>query len=146
MRNLIACVAGIVFAIGLGVSGMTQPSKVIGFLDVTGQWDPSLMFVMGSAIPIYALAWFARRRHVPWLGGSKFPKPRADLDWRLFAGAGLFGIGWGLAGICPGPAITILGRPTLPAIVFLAAAIGGMLLYRALDRPKPLTNIPSTSR
>jgi len=125
---------------------MTFPSKVIGFLDIAGDWDPSLAFVMGSAIPIYMLAWFARRRHVPWLGGSKFPRPRADADWRLFAGAGLFGIGWGLAGVCPGPAITILGRPSLPVIVFFAAAIAGMVLYRIIDRPRTLTNIPSSSR
>ncbi|MBE7490255.1 MAG: YeeE/YedE family protein [Planctomycetes bacterium] len=146
MRNLIACVTGIVFALGLGVSGMTLPSKVIGFLDVTGNWDPSLLFVMGSAIPVYMLAWFWRRRHTPWLGGAKFPKPRADLDWRLFAGATLFGIGWGLAGICPGPAVTILGRPTLPALVFFGSLAGGMLLFRLVDRPKAVTNIPSTAR
>lgn len=136
MRNVIAWLIGVVFALGLGASGMTLPSKVTGFLDITGAWDPSLLFVMCSAIPVYMAAWFWRRRHVPWLGGNKFPRPRNDLDWRLFAGAGLFGIGWGLAGICPGPAVTIMGRPTMGAIIFLAGMLGGMWLFRLLDRPK----------
>lgn len=136
MRNLIAWGLGVLFALGLGVSGMTLPSKVIGFLDFFGRWDPSLLFVMGSAIPIYTAVWLARRRRVPWLGG-KLPTARKDLDANLFVGAALFGIGWGLAGICPGPAITIMGRPTTGAVVFLAAVLAGMVAYRVFERRRP---------
>ena len=134
MRNLIACVLGVVFALGLGVSGMTNPEVVKGFLDVTGDWNPALMFVMGSAIPIYALVWYARRRRAPLLGGNP-PVARADIDRRLLAGSALFGVGWGLSGICPGPAVTILGRPSAGALVFLGCVVAGMLLFRFVAAP-----------
>lgn len=133
MRNLIALALGVLFALGLGVAGMTDPAKIIGFLDITGDWDPALLFVMASAIPIYMLAWFSRRRRVPWLGG-KAPVARRDLDAKLFVGAGMFGVGWGLAGICPGPAITLMGRPSAGAVAFLAAMVAGMVVFRLTDR------------
>jgi uncharacterized protein len=108
MRNLIAFALGVMFAIGLGVSGMTDPAVVVGFLDFTGNWNPTLLFVMAAAVPIHMLAWFGRHARGATLDASAFPAPRHDLDWQLFLGASLFRIGWGLAGVCPGPAVTIL--------------------------------------
>jgi uncharacterized membrane protein YedE/YeeE len=137
MRNLIALALGILFALGLGVAGMTNPAKIIGFLDISGHWDPALMFVMGSAIPIYMVAWYSRRRRVPWLGGKVPALARRDLDAKLFIGASMFGVGWGLAGICPGPAVTLMGRPSAGAVAFLAAMVAGMFVFRMTDRPKP---------
>jgi uncharacterized membrane protein YedE/YeeE len=125
------------FALGLGVAGMTNPAKIIGFLDITGHWDPALMFVMGSAIPIYMVVWYSRRRRVPWLGGKVPALARRDLDAKLFIGASMFGVGWGLAGICPGPAVTLMGRPSAGAVAFLAAMVAGMFVFRMTDRPKP---------
>jgi uncharacterized membrane protein YedE/YeeE len=127
-----AFLAGLVFAIGLGISGMTQPSKVIGFLDFFGHWDPSLMFVMGGAIAAHFF--FARRAAA---GGTprlapKFELPtRTDINARLLLGAALFGVGWGIGGLCPGPAIVsaVGGAPT--TLVFVGAMVSSMFVYRA---------------
>ncbi|MBX3460289.1 MAG: hypothetical protein KF696_10080 [Planctomycetes bacterium] len=128
MKLVVAFGCGILFALGLGISGMTQPAKVIGFLDFFGNWDPALAFVMASAIGVYLPVWRVLRRRTPALGGKMAGAPPSPLDTRLFAGAALFGIGWGMAGVCPGPAVTILGRPTIFAFVFLAAMLAGMAL------------------
>jgi len=122
--------AGLVFALGLGISGMTRPIKVIGFLDFFGQWDASLALVMVGAIGIYFLASrFSRTMPAPWLE-PKFAIPsRTDVDRRLVAGAVLFGIGWGLAGFCPGPAITSLASGASPVAVFVAAMAVGIYVY-----------------
>lgn len=125
-RPLAAFAAGALFAVGLGVSGMTLPSKVIGFLDVTGDWDPSLAFVMVGAIGVYAafLRLFPRRAAPPSIAASR------PIDRRLIAGAALFGIGWGLSGYCPGPALTSLVTLTAPALIFVGAMVMGMWLQQ----------------
>ncbi len=135
VRLAIAAVAGVLFALGLLLAGMTQPTKVIGFLDITGDWDPSLAFVMMGAIGVHLIAyWLIRGRAAP-LFDAKFHLPtRRDLDRRLIAGAAIFGVGWGLAGYCPGPAVVSVaaGGPTL---AFFAAMLVGIVAQRVLDRP-----------
>lgn len=129
--SLAALASGLVFGLGLIVSGMTNPAKVIGFLDLFGDWDPSLALVMGSALIVtgvgYRLIW---RAGSPWAGAAfQVPKNR-QLDARLAAGAALFGVGWGLAGLCPGPAITALASGNGTIFVFVVAMVLGMALYR----------------
>ena len=135
MASLVAFLAGLLFALGLGVSGMTQPPKVVAFLDVAGRWDPSLAFVMLGAIGVHAsLARLILRRRAPVLAPAFSLPQRRGVDGPLVLGAAVFGVGWGLAGLCPGPAITLLasGRPT--AVGFVAAMLAGMVLGRALER------------
>lgn len=129
MRIAVAFACGVVFALGLGISGMLQPTKVIGFLDVAGKWDPSLAFVMGPAVGITLAAWVLRRgRSTPW--GSEVPaQPIHTLDRRLFVGASLFGIGWGITGVCPGPAVANLAA----ASTFTLAALGSIAAGTALS-------------
>jgi hypothetical protein len=123
-------VPGFIFAIGLGVSGMTDPTKVAGFLDVAGVWDPTLAFVMAGAVGAFAvLNVLVHRRTKPLLGGS-FPGVRA-LDWpdrRAIVGAAIFGVGWGLAGLCPGPSVADLATLRVEILAFLAAMLAGMKL------------------
>jgi uncharacterized membrane protein YedE/YeeE len=127
--------AGVVFALGLALAGMTQPSKVIGFLDVAGSWDPSLAFVMAGAIAVYFGATRIMQRRAAPLAGGEFHLPaRRDLEPKLWIGAGLFGIGWGLAGYCPGPGIASLGTGTLSALSFVSSMALGMLLYEGAER------------
>ncbi|MEC9219333.1 MAG: DUF6691 family protein, partial [SAR324 cluster bacterium] len=135
--NIAAFLCGLLFSIGLGISGMTQPHKVIGFLDVFGEWDLSLAFVMGGAVISYLLLqlWIQRRFSTPMLG-EKFQFPsRKDLDRSLIFGALLFGLGWGLGGYCPGPAITSLGSVSLNALLFVVAMGMGMLLADRVISP-----------
>ncbi len=134
MRNALALVVGLLFGLGLCLSGMSEPSKVLGFLDLGGAWDPSLAFVMGGAIavaaPVFALA---RRRRVDWLGGDiELPKTRA-IDAPLVLGALIFGVGWGLAGVCPAPGIVDIGFASPSALIFVAATAVGMLASRLAD-------------
>ncbi|MBS3805257.1 MAG: YeeE/YedE family protein [Oleiphilaceae bacterium] len=134
---LLAFGAGILFAIGLIVSQMVNPAKVLNFLDIAGAWDPTLAFVMGGAILVTMPAFrFVLKRPHP-LFGSKFYLPtRSDIDARLVAGAVLFGIGWGITGLCPGPAITALASGLLPVVGFLLAMTGGVLVHKWLvERP-----------
>lgn len=136
MAIVTAVAAGAVFGAGLLVSGMTQPAKVIGFLDVTRGWDPSLAFVMGGAIAVYAAAlwWIRRRRREPWFD-TRFHLPtRRDLDLRLLAGAAIFGVGWGLGGLCPGPGMVAAASGSATGILFLAAMLVGMGLERLTAR------------
>lgn len=128
MKLVVALACGILFAIGLGVSGMLQPSKIIGFLDIAGRWDPSLLFVMGPAVGITLAAWIGRRgRPSPW--GAEVPtKSLHHLDARLFIGATLFGIGWGLTGVCPGPAVTNLAAPSRLTVIALSSILLGVVL------------------
>ena len=125
---LVAGLAGALFGAGLLVSGMTQPARIIGFLDVTGAWDPSLAFVMGSAVAVYAVAFRAirRRRTAPWFDVQLHLPTRRDLDRPLIIGAALFGIGWGLGGLCPGPGIVAAAGGSFTALAFVAAMIAGM--------------------
>ncbi|MCC6149371.1 MAG: hypothetical protein IT461_03895 [Planctomycetes bacterium] len=133
MKIIAALLLGVVFALGLGLSGMTRPEVVLGFLDFAGAWNPALMFVMCSAIPVFLISWKLRPGPRPLLGGAWPDVVRHDLDRQVLLGSALFGIGWGLAGVCPGPAITILGRPTAGAAIFVACMLAGMFAYRLLD-------------
>lgn len=128
-----ALASGLLFGSGLAVSGMTDPNKVLNFLDLTGRWDPSLALVMASAIPVAALAfWLAERLRKPVLE-PKFVLPQtARVDRELVAGSALFGLGWGLSGYCPGPALASLALPSLPLAAFLTAMIVGMFASRPL--------------
>ena len=135
--NISSIICGIIFSIGLGISGMTQPQKVIGFLDVFGEWNPSLAFVMGGAVLSYlALQLLIQRNFsIPLLGGSFQIPTRKDLDRSLIIGALLFGSGWGLGGYCPGPAITSLGSGSINALLFVVAMGVGMLLADRVISP-----------
>ena len=135
MNPFAAFAAGQVFGLGLILSGMTDPGKVIGFLDVAGKWDPSLAFVMGGAILVgfFAFALAARRGKTFFGGAMHLPQGR-DIDTRLVGGSVVFGIGWGLAGFCPGPALVSLASGVDKAAVFVAAMLGGMIIYQAADR------------
>lgn len=135
MSVLSAFAAGLVFGIGLILSGMTDPAKVIGFLDIAGTWDPSLAFVMAGAILVGFFAFaFARKRARTFVGAALELPQRRDIDWRLVGGSIVFGIGWGLAGFCPGPAVVAFGAGYDKATVFVIAMIAGMLLYLGAER------------
>ena len=135
--NISSFICGILFSIGLGISGMTQPQKVIGFLDVFGEWNPSLAFVMGGAVLSYLAIQLLIQRNfsIPLLGGSFQIPTRKDLDRSLIIGALLFGSGWGLGGYCPGPAITSLGSGSINALLFVVAMGVGMLLADRVISP-----------
>lgn len=130
MRALaVSFFSGLLFALGLGISGMTRPLKVIGFLDFFGDWDASLAFVMFGAIAVYFVAYRWSRKMPSPLFASGFSLPtRSDLDAKLILGAAIFGAGWGLAGFCPGPALTSLASGALPVFAFVAAMALGMYL------------------
>lgn len=124
---LLSLLAGLVFGAGLVVSGMTRPSKVIGFLDPLGRWDASLMFVMASAVTVHFLAYrWVRRRPSPFLAQSFAIPTRRDLDLKLLAGAAMFGVGWGLGGFCPGPSLVSLGSAAPQVLAFVSALVIGM--------------------
>lgn len=134
-RLLIAALSGALFGAGLLVAGMTDPAKVQGWLDVFGDWDPTLGFVLTGAILPMALAWrIAARRRSSLTGVTLPPPPSARIDARLIAGASLFGLGWGLAGLCPGPAMASLGFGGPSFLVFFAAMVVGMLGFAAWNR------------
>lgn len=135
-KNVAAFFCGLLFAAGLGVSGMTLPERVVGFLDFFGSWDYSLMFVMGGAIAVYLPVWYAMKCRKSVLAGNLPCSARNDTDARLFIGASIFGIGWGLAGICPGPGIVLLGRPSVETAAFVAAMLAGMLVHQALPQKR----------
>jgi uncharacterized membrane protein YedE/YeeE len=136
MKHLTAFIVGLIFGIGLLISGMTQPEKIFGFLDLTGRWDPSLIFVMGGGLVVAAAGFFfAGRRGKSLLGDPLSLPMKKQIDPRLLAGATIFGVGWGLAGVCPAPAIVNLGFASAPAYIFAAAMIAGMAAYGVtLDR------------
>jgi uncharacterized membrane protein YedE/YeeE len=125
---------GLLFGLGLIVSGMTDPGKVIGFLDVFGTWDPSLAFVMAGAILVGLFAFAAaKKRTSAILGGALHLSQSSDIDSRLIAGSLVFGVGWGLAGFCPGPALVSLGTGNQKAMAFALAMLVGMAVYEALE-------------
>ena len=135
MHALSAFAIGLIFGIGLLFSGMTDPGKVTGFLDVAGTWDPSLAFVMGGAVLVSFMGFLLARRKAKTFFGDALHLPKGgDIDNRLVAGSVVFGIGWGLAGYCPGPALVALGSGREPAAVFVVAMLAGMLLYEAGER------------
>ena len=135
MQRIFEFLVGLLFGIGLIVSGMTDPAKVIGFLDVAGTWDPSLAFVMSGAIAVGAAAFaLARRRTTAFLGGAMQLPGKGAIDRRLVVGSLVFGAGWGLAGFCPGPALVALGAGYPQAAVFTLAMLAGMLLAQRFGR------------
>jgi uncharacterized membrane protein YedE/YeeE len=142
MRTLALFVPGLLFGVGLALSGMTNPAKVINFLDVTGHWDPSLLFVMGGAVLVFTvLNQLIHRRQAPVFGGS-LPGRRSkeSVDARLLVGAVAFGLGWGLGGVCPGPAITDLSLLKPEVFAFVGGMLGGMIVAQrgfGVDAPKP---------
>lgn len=132
--GIAAFIVGFIFALGLGISGMTQPTKVVGFLDLFGMWDPSLIFVMVGAIAVHFVTYrFVRRRSSPLLVSEWHVPTKKELTPSLILGSVLFGVGWGLGGFCPGPAVTSLasfeGRP----LIFVVSMIAGMILFRVID-------------
>jgi hypothetical protein len=135
MTLIASFLSGLVFGIGLLISGMTEPSKVVGFLDIFGAWDATLAFVMAGAVAVAAAGFaLARRRTAPALA-SRFAWPaRSDIDAPLVVGSALFGVGWGLSGICPGPALVNLAGLSAPIIVFVATMVLGMFGYELWQR------------
>ena len=127
MRNLYAALAGAIFGTGLWLSGMTDTTKVSGWLDIFGDWDPTLAFVMGGGIVPMAIAWQLTRNRRPVLGGAFPPPPEARLGRNLVLGSILFGMGWGLAGLCPGPALASLTWGGLSGLIFMVAMLAGMM-------------------
>jgi len=141
MRTLVAGLFGVLFGAGLALAGMTDPARVLNFLDLFGTWDPTLACVLGGAVATSSLGFaLGRRRAQPWLGGSFALPTRKDVDGRLVGGAALFGVGWGLAGLCPGPALANLGRPSAALYVFVAAMVAGILLQRWTERRSAATH------
>jgi len=135
MPILTSLLAGLVFGIGLILSGMADPAKVLGFLDLAGRWDPSLALVMAGAVGVGLLAFaIARRRRASFLGlPMRLPTAR-HIDGRLVGGSVMFGIGWGLAGFCPGPALVALGMGQVKAAIFVGAMLAGMGVFELLER------------
>lgn len=135
MHRLSEFAIGLVFGWGLLISGMTDPGKVLGFLDLAGSWDPSLAFVMGGAVLVGIMGFaVAKNRTTSFLGSAMHLPTSRDIDRRLVFGALTFGAGWGLAGFCPGPALVTMGAGEPKAVLFVASMIAGMLLFEALDR------------
>jgi uncharacterized protein len=143
MRHALEFAAGLLFGIGLLISGMTDPGKVKAFLDLAGAWDPSLAFVMGGGVLVAALAFALQRRRAAALLGDPFDMPtQTAIDRRLLAGSLIFGVGWGLAGFCPGPAVVAAGAGYPQAIVFVIAMLAGM----ALQEIRPFRTSGTVSR
>ena len=137
MTVFTSLLAGLVFGLGLIVSGMANPAKVQGFLDLAGRWDPSLALVMAGAIAVGATAFaLANNRTVSFIGAEMKLQTARHIDRRLVVGSALFGIGWGLAGFCPGPGLVALGMGEAKAVVFVAAMMAGMAVFELLERHK----------
>jgi uncharacterized membrane protein YedE/YeeE len=138
MRStLVALFSGTLFGAGLAIAQMTNPAKVIGFLDVAGAWDPSLAFVMAGALSVSAVAFHLHRRKVG-------PRPHAAIDARLLGGAALFGTGWGLAGLCPGPAVASLVSGSGQVALFVVSMIAGMGIFRLVAERTSRAQAPVT--
>jgi uncharacterized membrane protein YedE/YeeE len=143
MNIATALLSGLVFGLGLIVSGMANPAKVLGFLDVSGAWDPSLAFVMAGAVGVGLLAFrVARGRHTSLIGAPMALPTQQTVDRRLIVGSVLFGIGWGIAGFCPGPALVALGFGATKAVVFVVAMLAGMLVFELTERRR-LAPVPA---
>jgi len=134
MRNVSAFLAGLLFGVGLIVSGMANPAKVLGFLDLTGHWDPSSAFVMIGAIALASIGFFASQRtEKPLLDETKHLPTKKKIDVQLIVGSTIFGVGWGIAGFCPGPVVVAVGAGKFGAVIFLAAMLAGMLAFNLFD-------------
>lgn len=135
LKVITALLSGFIFAIGLGISGMTQPQKVVAFLDLFGVWNPSLAFVMIGAIGTHGFFYFIFRKKFSPILDSKFYLPYAkDIDFKLVTGSVLFGVGWGLGGFCPGPAITSLASGSQTVLTFVASMVVGMFIFKLTQR------------
>ena len=135
MQLFAALLAGLLFGVGLILSGMSDPSKVLGFLDLAGKWDPSLAFVMGGAILVGAVAFCLGARRTTSLLGEPMRVPTLrTIDRRLVLGSLTFGVGWGLAGFCPGPALASVLSGSIKPMIFVAAMIAGMALFQLLEK------------
>mgnify|MGYP006200576211 FL=1 len=133
-ETLVPLASGTIFGAGLTLGGMTDPARVRGFLDLFGEWDPTLAFVMGGAVLVMALAWVMQRKMLRPFFGDGFALPdRSDITPRLIGGSALFGIGWAIAGLCPGPGFAALAIAPASAAIFVIAMLGGMLLVRLVD-------------
>ena len=133
-KLLIPLVSGMIFGAGLAIGGMTDPARVRGFLDLFGNWDPTLAFVMGGAVLVMALAWVMQGKMLRPFFAEGFSLPdRSDITPRLIGGSALFGIGWGIAGLCPGPGFAALAIEPGSAAIFVAAMLGGMLVVRFME-------------
>jgi len=136
VKRLVEFLVGLLFGVGLILSGMTDAGKVLGFLDIAGRWDPSLAFVMGGAIGVAFFAFaLARRRNTALLGGAMHLPGDAPIDRRLVVGSLVFGVGWGLAGFCPGPAVVAAGAGMTEALVFTLAMVAGMGVHQFAAQP-----------
>lgn len=137
-NNLSALIVGVLFSLGLGISGMTRPEKIFGFLNIFGSWDPSLVFVMIGAVLVHAIAYrMIRRRNSPFFSKEFYVPNSTELTPSLLIGAFIFGIGWALAGYCPGPAITSLASFNSRPFIFVLSMIAGMFVFKIC---KSLTN------
>jgi|SRR5690606_24141338 len=137
MKNLTSFISGLIFALGLGLSGMMNPQKVRGFLDIAGTWDPALMFVMAGAIAVYAIAFrLVTKRSKPMCEATFSLPTKKELEPKLLIGSALFGIGWGIAGMCPGPAIANLATGLPVAFVFVAVMIMSIFVVKFLEQKK----------
>jgi uncharacterized membrane protein YedE/YeeE len=137
MATLFAFVAGLIFGLGLIIAGMANPAKIVGFLDLAGKWDPSLAFVMAGAIAVAIVAFAVARRRTASLLGMPMQLPtNTVIDARLIGGSLVFGVGWGLAGFCPGPALVALGAGYGKAAVFVAAMLLGMACFELIERSR----------
>ncbi len=135
--SLAALLSGLIFGLGLILSGMANPEKVLGFLDLGGLWDPSLAFVMGGAILVGLVAFtIARKRTLSFLGFDMKLPASTHIDSRLVVGSLMFGIGWGIAGFCPGPGLVALGAGELKAAVFVSSMVAGMGIYEWIERKR----------
>ncbi|WP_354443699.1 YeeE/YedE family protein [Marinobacter sp. MBR-99] len=132
--------AGLIFGLGLIVSGMANPEKVLGFLDIAGAWDPSLAFVMGGAVIVGLVAFtIARKRTLSFLGFNIKLPTNTQIDKRLIVGSMMFGVGWGIAGFCPGPALVAFGAGEIKGVVFVASMVAGMMLFEIAERMRAST-------
>ncbi len=134
-QHAISLASGTIFGLGLAVSGMMDPKRVRGFLDILGDWDPTLAFVMGGAVSIMAFAWQFQRRMTKPFASTTFTLPDTRrIDLKLLSGASLFGIGWGLTGLCPGPAIASLSTSFFQAMIFVTSMLVGMAAFSAFNK------------
>ena len=145
MLAFTSLLAGLVFGFGLILSGMANPAKVLGFLDLFGRWDPSLGLVMGGAVAVASTAFFLVRKRTVSLLGARMKLPTArHIDRRLMLGSLLFGVGWGIAGFCPGPALVALGMGEGKAVVFVLAMLAGMGLFELFELQKHSSARPAS--
>jgi uncharacterized membrane protein YedE/YeeE len=140
MPVLTSFLVGLIFGTGLILSGMANPAKVLGFLDLAGRWDPSLAFVMAGAIAVATVGFALAKRRTTSLLGLKMALPAARrIDGRLIGGSVIFGAGWGIAGFCPGPALVALGMGQVKAVIFVASMLAGMAVFEALEHRAALS-------